>query len=657
MAEERLESLERIPGLLKKLLETGIQGKIILLYNKQSNTTIQYYINDLAAAIIGTDAKNLQDSDPGDFLHPQDDESAKEQLLAKVLKGESVELQLRMTSATKKERVIIAKLELIHENEKQAFVYCLITDITGQKQMIDSLKNSEQNLRDLLDGIPIVIYVMDSVGRIIFANKTGMAVSGYTAEDIGKVNILDILDEPGRQALIETRKEISLGIQPKTKLYRIRTAAGEWIPMEGVSKAVTIGDQQLFLGAAIEISERLKAEDERRRYQEKMVQAQKLEGLGILAGGVAHDFNNILTGILGFFELIAKYNLVAADSKLASYLLQMEESANQARSLAQQMLAYAGGTQFIISTVPLNDLIKEMGLMLTSLVSKKADLKMNFDPALPLILGDLTQLRQVVLNLVTNSSEALGNDPGDITIATRVQELSADYFTGYLPEKLPPGKYAVVEVSDSGCGMDADTVMRMFDPFFSTKFTGRGLGLAAVLGIVKAHKGDINVYSEKGKGTSIKVFFPIIAAATASSAASLSLFEPTDKDYRLIAGKQILVVDDDPVIRQAIHDYFYSFSCQIISAANGEDGFKAYLEHQSQIDLVILDVTMPKMDGKEALIKIKERNPLAKVILISGYAERDVLKNFRKGDVTAFVAKPFDLKHLLAECIKALKSS
>jgi CheY-like chemotaxis protein len=317
------------------------------------------------------------------------------------------------------------------------------------------------------------------------------------------------------------------------------------------------------------------------------------------------------------------------------------------------MMVYAGIRQFSIKSFHFNELIKDMVLMLQSSISKKTNLRLNLEPQLPFITGDITQIRQVIMNLVINASEACGTNPGDILVSTKNVYLS-ESSRHLLPEQIGSGQYVLLEVTDTGCGMDEDTQHKMFDPFFSTKFTGRGLGLAAVLGIIKGHRGGINVYSVPGQGTTVKVYFPISEENQPLHGIGYSDSQSELQIKKRLSGKTILVVDDEMVIRDTFSQYLYLYGCEVLIAEDGLAGRDLYLKHCDKIDVVILDLTMPNLSGKEVLIEIKKRNPLVKIILMSGWAEEEALKSFRHGDVAAFISKPPSFEDLMAKLLEVL---
>ncbi|HVB38394.1 MAG TPA: ATP-binding protein, partial [Vicinamibacterales bacterium] len=375
---------------------------------------------------------------------------------------------------------------------------------------------------------------------------------------------------------------------------------------------------------------------ERLRLEAQVQHAQKLESLGVLAGGIAHDFNNLLLGVLGHAGL-ARMEL-APDSPIHSRLAQIELTAQRAAELTNQMLAYSGKGRFVIQPLDLSNLVHEMAHLLHSVISKKAELRFDFADELPAVNGDVSQIRQIVMNLITNASDAIGEENGTITIRTGMVRVDPQYLADtYVNEALPDGPYVFVEVSDTGCGMDAATRARIFDPFFTTKFTGRGLGLAAVLGIVRGHHGAIKVYSEPGLGTTFKVLLP----AAAEAALAMNVAAPPREAWH--SGGLVLVVDDEEGVRTVAQGVLERCGFDVLEAGDGHEGVEVFRAHAADIRAVLLDMTMPRMSGVEALREIRQIRRDVPVILSSGYSEADAIDHFRFGgdELSGFIQKPY----------------
>ncbi len=380
--------------------------------------------------------------------------------------------------------------------------------------------------------------------------------------------------------------------------------------------------------------QRVRAKETNDALEAQIGNAQKLESLGILAGGVAHDFNNLLVSILGNAGLALQDLPQASPSRKSIH--EIEIAARRAGELSNQMLAYSGRGKFIIQSFRLQDLVEEMTQLLESSMSKKAQLERDFEPGLPPISGDVTQIRQVVMNLITNASDALGNDPGTIRISARRVQADAAYLAdAYLDAELGVGEYVCFEVADNGCGMDADTQERLFDPFFTTKFTGRGLGMAAVLGIVRGHHGAIKVFSEPGLGTTFKLLFK----ACDQPAVPITLSTDVPEQWR--GAGLVLIVDDEFSVRDLAARMLERVGFEILHASDGEEAVEVFRQRSSEITAVLLDMTMPKMNGDEAFMEIRKIQPAVPVLLMSGHDEEDTKRTLNDCLPSGFVRKPF----------------
>ena len=389
---------------------------------------------------------------------------------------------------------------------------------------------------------------------------------------------------------------------------------------------------------AHEQAERKQAEKEQLVLERQLLQSQKMESLGVLAGGIAHDFNNILTVILGNTELAMMR--LGPESPVITSLKRIEKSAMRAADLSKQMLAYSGKGKFVVAVIDINQLVQEIGHLLEVSISKKATLHYNLTQPLPTVKVDATQIRQIVMNLVINASEALGENNGTIIIATGYKDCDENYLKAVTTNmSIEAGPYVYLEIGDTGCGMDKETLAKIFDPFFTTKFTGRGLGMSAVQGIVRGHKGFINVYSEPDKGTTFKVFLP------ASGKTILAVDDQTAlKDGWTGKGK-VLLVDDEEEIRTVGTEILQGLGFTVIAA---NDGYEAIEKFKSTTDiaLVILDLTMPRMGGEECFCELIRLNPEVKVVIASGFSEHEVALKFAGKGIAAFIQKPYQISTL-----------
>ena len=379
---------------------------------------------------------------------------------------------------------------------------------------------------------------------------------------------------------------------------------------------------------------------ERRTTEASLRQTQRLESLGVLAGGIAHDFNNLLTAIMGNLNLAQ--NLAGEDHGALPYLRKIETTVLRASNLSRQMLAYSGRGTFVIKALDLNRLIREMTHLLEVSISKKVLFEFALDPFIPLIDADEGQIQQVVMNLVTNASEAIGDREGLIILGTSMQELGEETLLGHLPgQDLQPGTYVTFQVKDSGCGMSQEVLDHLFEPFFTTKFSGRGLGLSALLGIVKSHKGGIRIDSEPGVGSTFRLYFP------ASAEQPIPIKESPDLGTKQSRGT-LLIAEDEPMVRLSTVEMLRNIGYQVLEASDGVEAVEQFRLHGSEIAAVILDLTMPRMDGREALREILKLQPSTKVIICSGYHEQEAMQGNEARTIAGFLPKPYRMKELQA---------
>jgi nitrogen-specific signal transduction histidine kinase/CheY-like chemotaxis protein len=374
---------------------------------------------------------------------------------------------------------------------------------------------------------------------------------------------------------------------------------------------------------------------ERKRHEEQLRQAAKLESLGVLAGGIAHDFNNLLVGIMGNASLAL--DSVGPNHSNHGFLEQVIAASQQAADLTRQLLAYAGRGRFVLQLVNLSDLVRELCPLIEAAIPKHVQLRLDTQPDADAVEADVSQLQQVVMNLVINAAEAMGPAAGVVTVSTRIQDVDKQYLANLsLSHDLPPGRYALLEVHDNGCGMNESTMVKIFDPFFTTKFQGRGLGLAAVQGIVRGHRGGLKVYSTPGLGSTFKVLLPAVAGPAAPRR------KPgAEPDSRLQDTGMLLVIDDEPIVRSMATSALERYGYTIKVASNGREGIDVFKSHQHEIRLVLLDLTMPVMNGEEALRELQSIDPDVRVVLSSGFSEVEAIRRFAGKRLAGFVQKPY----------------
>jgi CheY-like chemotaxis protein len=374
---------------------------------------------------------------------------------------------------------------------------------------------------------------------------------------------------------------------------------------------------------------------------------QKLESLGVLAGGIAHDFNNLLHVVLGNADIAL--SRLPARSSARRPLEEVVRATVRAADLTRQMLAYSGKGAFVVRHLDLSTEVREMATLLQTAISKQASLVWELASDLPAVNADPTQIRQIVMNLITNASDALRDTSGTITLRTGVLQPDHLNDAGLGAPVLdaepvgPAATYVFLEVTDTGAGMTPDTLQRIFDPFFSTKYSGRGLGLAAVMGIVQSHRGLIRIRTEPGQGTSFRVLLPAVPGTARTQE------QPSAARTEWHGHGTVLVVEDEEGVRDVAERILKDFGLQTITAVDGRDALDILERGGNQITAVLMDLSMPRMGGQEALRQLRQTWPDLPVIMMSGYTEESVAAQFSEAGpgVTAFLQKPFFAEDLM----------
>ncbi len=503
------------------------------------------------------------------------------------------------------------------------------------------MSDSEARLQRVIEHAPIVLWAVDEKGLVTLSEGKGLATLGLKPGEVVGRSVFEMYaDVPGVLAHLKR----CLAGEEFTGIVQVGPHWFEthYTPIRDATQRV-VG----LLAVSLDVSERQKGEAEREQLHQQLLQRQKLESLGLLAGGIAHDFNNLLTAILG--STSAALHSLAPEHPAHHDLDNVTRAARRAANLTRQLLAYSGKGHFDIRRVDLSRHTRELTTLLETTIPKLVQLRMELGDGLPPIEADVGQLQQVLMNLVLNAAEAIGEERGTVLVTTGVADVDHGYAgTLWAQAPIDPGRYVFLEVHDTGCGMDDATQAKIFDPFFSTKFTGRGLGLAAVLGIVRTHRGALKVYSTPGKGTTFKVLFPAVEGTATSSQTAVPV-------TRIFEG-HVLVVDDDPGVRNATKSMLELLGFTVDTAVHGRDGVDRVRAEPGRYGLVLLDMTMPEMSGEEAFREIRMLAPAARVILMSGYNEIEATRRFTTKGLAGFLQKPFsvaDLSRKVAEALPA----
>ena len=505
-------------------------------------------------------------------------------------------------------------------------------------------EEEQQKLVALIENTSVFVGIASLHEKVLYLNPEGRNLVGLkSSAEMENTTIADYLPEA---AYVEFRDAILPSVlkagrwEGELQLRHFKT--GDPIDVEArIFTVKSPGDGGvLCLGTVLrDITERKQAEERQKNLEAKLQQAQKLESLGVLAGGIAHDFNNLLMGVLGNAD-IALLEL-PPESPARGELQNITTAALRAAELTKQMLAYSGKGKFVVEALNLSKLVEEMAHLLEVSISKNVVLKYNFPDDLPAIEADAGQIRQVVMNLILNASEAIGEKSGVVAVSTGVIEADRSYLSEtYLDENPPEGDYVSLEVADTGCGMDEQTRKKIFDPFFTTKFTGRGLGLAAVLGIVRGHGGALKIYSEPQRGTTFKVLFPASQKPAEESVATSA----TEQQWR--GSGVILVVDDEEAVRIATKRMLEKLGFTVLTAEDGRAALEVFRGRADEIVAVLLDLTMPHLDGEETFRELRRIRPDVRVILSSGYNEQETTDRFAGKGLAGFLQKPYRVRQL-----------
>ncbi len=497
--------------------------------------------------------------------------------------------------------------------------------VEERRRTARALARSEAHLRSVVESTADALVAIDRQGRVSLTNRSFAALwdpEGGVPPS-GRI-------EPDDPRAARLMGEAPGGADPETTLPKLLAAHHTLLDEVTLDDGRTLERysaplvrQGLVTGriwSFRDLTERRRAEDERQRLEQQVQHAQKLESLGVLAGGIAHDFNNLLVAIMGNADLAA--GALDENHPANDLVEEVIRASQRAGDLCQQMLAYAGKGRVAVGPVDLNEVVQEMSELIGVSISKGATLRLDLAQGLAPIRADVVQLRQVVLNLLTNASDALARGQGEIRMST--YRASADVFdptAAVLDERPESGVLIALEVEDTGEGMDEATRARIFDPFFSTKAQGRGLGLAAVLGIVRGHRGTLELWSEPGRGTRMRLLFPAVTSRPVTVEAPTPDRGSIDVSYGPLAGT-VLVVDDEPSVRDVAVQMLRRSGVEVLEAADGLEAVEIYTAQARDIDVVLLDLTMPRMDGAEAAALLRDFDPDVRIVLSTGYSDQ-----------------------------------
>ncbi len=520
-------------------------------------------------------------------------------------------------------------------------------------------------LEYILDFLPDAMFAIDREGRVIKWNRAVEEMTGVKASDIiGKGDYEVAVPFYGHKRPVLAHYAMLIDEKDIEKNYSTIKQEGNvliaevYVPFPGYRKegawlwgraAPLYNAEGVIIGAVEvvrDITERKRMEEERLLIERNKAESEKNKSIEILAAGVAHDFNNILMAILGYADLI---NVSNTSENIRKHITEIKKAVLRGSELSQQMLRFAGKTNVVFEPVNPSQIVTDIIDLLRVSVSRKIEIQLNAGSSDLFIRGDPTQLRQIILNLVLNSAEAIGDKTGVIRIdIDRIyadKEFQRSFLRGFDCEE---GYYIRIGITDNGCGMDEEVLKHIFEPFFSTKFAGRGLGMAEVLGIIRSHKGAIRVTSRVGEGSTFEIYLP-----------SVSKSEFSDKDGEDLSGNirkfsgTVLLADDEDAVRLSVGAMLKRLGFEVLVAEDGEEALKLYISMKKKPEFMFLDILMPAMDGVELLREVRKINPFQKVVFISGFTGNKINLSGLNEKITAFIQKPFDA-YALSDVISKL---
>ena len=629
---QKTDELENHQALLQSILNHS--PAIICIKDSDGRYTLA---NERYEKVFQLKAVDIIGKTDADIFEPKVAEKLREHDLEVISNHKILTTEETLFNQDGAHEFLSLKFPLFDHNGKFESICCIATDITEQKKTHANMLK----LTSAIDQADELVVLTDKNGVIDYVNKAFERVSGYSAsEAIGKTPNIVKSGEHSKAYYDSMWKALNAGeiwygdfinkkkdgerYEVNQSITPIKNERGHIIGFASVQRDVT----------------------HLRQVQHKLQHMDRVESLGVLAGGIAHDFNNLLTAILGNASLAA--SKLDEHSPALRYMHAIEVASHSAADLCRQMLAYSGKGKFVVEEVNLSELVEDMCTLIDVSIEKNVVLKYQLAEQIPAIKADVAQIKQIILNLITNASEAIDKKSGVISVTTGVMQVDSEYLNGCISAKtLKEGRYVFLEVSDTGSGMSKETQKKIFDPFFTTKFTGRGLGMSAMLGIVQGHHAGLRIYSEEGKGSTIKIAFPI-AGELADNMANTEVV-PTWK-----GSGTVLVVDDEETLREVASFMLEDIGFTVITANDGMEAVSIYREYQNQIKLVLLDMTMPKMDGAGCFRELRNINPEVCVLLSSGYNEQDATTRFSGKGLAGFIQKPYsanDLRRKLEEIL------
>jgi PAS domain S-box-containing protein len=619
------EALKKERDLISAVLDTV--AAMVLVLDKTGKIV---RFNRTCEEVSGYTAQEVLGKQVWDFLIPPEQVESVKGVFQNLVAGMFPSKYENYWVAKNGQRRLIAlsNTALLSPDGSVEFVIPTGIDITERRRADEALLQEKSFSDAIIDNLPGTFYICEEDGRLIRWNNNEIELTGYSVEELSAMNVFELFRED-REIVKQALRDVFTAGKAIFEA-RLMTKSGVPIPFFQTGFRMTMNGKRYLVGVGIDVSERKRLEDQLRL-------SQKMESIGTLAGGIAHDFNNILTAIIGYGSLL-QMKMEEGDP-LRYNVEQILSSANRAALLTQGLLAYSRKQVLNPQPVSVNAILKKVELLLTRLIGEDIELKTMLTDKDVTVLADAGQLEQVLMNLATNARDAMP-DGGYLFIETERIDFSGESATAH--EFGKPGTYALITVTDSGTGMDEKTRQRIFEPFFTTKEVGKGtgLGLAMAYGIVKQHNGTITVYSEEGRGTTFKIYLPVVQTVA-----------PQEHPLELppIQGgvETVLVAEDDEIVRTFTRHVLEQFGYTVIEAEDGEDAVNKFMENRDRIKLLLLDVIMPKKNGREVYAKIKIFRPDIKALFLSGYTAEIMHQKGLLEQGVNFIMKPVPVNELL----------
>ncbi|MDQ1237817.1 MAG: two-component system, cell cycle sensor histidine kinase and response regulator CckA, partial [Thermodesulfobacteriota bacterium] len=645
--EERTaqKALQKSKEVAERYLDMA--AEIILGLDKEGNITL---LNNSGHRLLGYNPGEILGKNWFETCLPEPYRSEALQTFGELIANERVTSTVREVPVTRPDRsnrTILWHHTVMRDDENRV-VGTLSSgeDITDRKKIEEDLRSAQKDWEDIFHAISHPTIILDPNHRVLNANQATLTRSGKSQAELKSLKCHDVFHaSPNPPHDCPARALMQSG-ETKNVEMEMQAFGGHFL-VACTPILDTNGDIKKIIHIATDITERKRAESEREELMSQLVQAQKMEAVGTLAGGVAHDFNNILQVVLGYTELLLIEKTFP--ERYRNAIQKIGESSRKGADLVRRILAFSRKTDISLRPLDLNSSIVETKSILERTIPRMIAIKLCLGDNVPSINADPTELEQILMNLSINARDAMP-EGGELVIETAEVVLDEEYARTHFDCR--PGRYVLLSVSDTGTGMDKETLNRIFEPFFTTKESGKGtgLGLSVVYGIVKQHGGRIGCYSEQGRGTAFKIYFPVLGSEAESpqSADNLELKGGTET---------ILLVDDDEVIRDVGSQSLQSSGYSVLQACDGQEALELYRLNQDEISLVILDLIMPNMGGSECLKKLREINPSVKVLVASGYSANGLGKESLHQGAQGFINKPFETRRLLKEIRRVLDAA